>query len=361
MSKRKKVIKCIVGLFLIAILIVAGYFAYLFISYNRIEDNKSLDVVEGAGLDTLRAGESYTILTQNIGFGAYTPDYTFFMDGGKESRAASKESVEACIDKAAETAISYSPDFVIFQEVDTHATRSYYVDEVERINGKMDGFDSVFAMNYHSAYLCYPLNEPHGKSDSGIVTYSKAKVESAVRRSLPISTGFSKFFDLDRCYSASRVKVDNGKELVIYNVHLSAYGSSDNLKTRQLEMLFSDMKSEVDKGNYVVCGGDFNCDFTGDSVKKLNGDDAKQFDWTMPMEQELIPEGLKRCIDYSNGKYEQTVRNCDIPYKEGNYVVIVDGFIVSDNIEVEYLENVQTGFSYSDHNPVIMKFVLLDE
>ena len=98
-----------------------------------------------------------------------------------------------------------------------------------------------------------------------------------------------------------------------------------------------------------------------ETVKKLNGDDAKQFDWTMPMEQELIPEGLKRCTDYSNGKYEQTVRNCDIPYKEGNYVAIVDGFIVSDNIKVEYLENVQTGFSYSDHNPVIMKFVLLDE
>ena len=44
--------------------------------------------------------------------------------------------------------------------------------------------------------------------------------------------------------------------------------------------------------------------------------------------------------------------------KEGNFTIIVDGFIVSDNVTVTSLENVVTGFVYSDHNPVVMKFKL---
>ena len=35
--------------------------------------------------------------------------------------------------------------------------------------------------------------------------------------------------------------------------------------------LFEDMAAEYQKGNYVICGGDFNHDFTGDSSQKLNG------------------------------------------------------------------------------------------
>ena len=30
----------------------------------------------------------------NVGFGAYSADYSFFMDGGKESRARSRQAVD---------------------------------------------------------------------------------------------------------------------------------------------------------------------------------------------------------------------------------------------------------------------------
>ena len=35
-------------------------------------------------------------------------------------------------------------------------------------------------------------------------------ITSALRRSLPIETGFTKLLDLDRCYSVSRIPVDGG-------------------------------------------------------------------------------------------------------------------------------------------------------
>ena len=34
-------------------------------------------------MDALAIGTEYTALTYNIGFGAYTPDFSFFMDGGE--------------------------------------------------------------------------------------------------------------------------------------------------------------------------------------------------------------------------------------------------------------------------------------
>ena len=37
---------------------------------------------------------------------------------------------------------------------------------------------------------------------------------------------------------------------------------------------------------------------------------------------------------------------------------MLDGFIVSKIVDVIMVENVDTNFEYSDHNPVYMKFVL---
>ena len=216
----------------------------------------------------------------------------------------------------------------------------------------------VDAVNYHSAFLMYPFSQPHGSSNSSLVTFSSVGITGAVRRSLPISTGFSKFLDLDRCYTVSRVPTENGRELVLYNVHLSAYGGSDEIRAAQMNMLFGDMLGEYRQGNYVVCGGDFNHDFTGNSTQVLNGGEMTDFGWAQPFPIEMLPEGLTRCDNYTGEVTQPTCRNCDIPYVEGNFTIIVDGFIVSDNVTVNYLENVQTGFRYSDHNPVLMRFVL---
>mgnify|MGYP000118513935 FL=1 len=51
-------------------------------------------------------------------------------------------------------------------------------------------------------------------------------------------------------------------------------------------------------------------------------------------------------------------RNADQPYSESDFVVTVDGFLVSDNVTVEDALVLDTGFKWSDHNPVYMDFVL---
>ena len=82
------------------------------------------------------------------------------------------------------------------------------------------------------------------------------------------------------------------------------------------------------------------------------------FGWAMPFPIEMLPDGLSRCDSYDDGELIPTCRNCDIPYEEGNFTLIVDGFLVSDNVRVTSLKNISTSFAYSDHNPVVMSFVL---
>ena len=358
----KKVIKKIgigaAALFSALILAVVIYLLYVIFSYSRLPDNVSLSVDGGASEKHVEIGREYVAVSQNLGFGAYTADFTFFMDGGKESRAESRESVIKCIGKGIDTVGTLDPDFILFQEVDLDSTRSYHTNQYEMLRDGFGGYSSCYAKNYDSAYLMYPIFEPHGASKSSLATFSRFEITSSLRRSLPISTSFSKFLDLDRCYSVSRVAVENGKELIIYNVHSSAYGGSDEIRNAQMTMLLEDMKSEYDKGNYIVCGGDFNHDFTGDSVEKLNGEVPDEYGWAQPFPEELIPDGFYRCTDYKNGELLPTCRNCDIPYEEGNFSLIVDGFIVSDNVECVEIENIQTEFEYSDHMPVKLTFRL---
>ena len=353
----KKCAKILLGVLAAILLSVIIYLLYVILSYSRIPDNLELEIDNAAEADVVLLEKEYTVVTQNLGFGAYTADFTFFMDGGKESRAESRESVISCVEQGANKVKTLSPDFILFQEVDLDSTRSYHTDQYELLREHFPDYSSTYAQNYDSAFLMYPIFDPHGASKSSIATFSNVAIASSLRRSFPISTSFSKFLDLDRCYSVTRIPVENGKELLLYNVHSSAYGGSDEIRSAQMTMLMEDISSEYEKGNYVVCGGDFNHDFTGDSSEKINGyfDDQG---WAQPFPEELIPEGFSRCISYKDGEILPTCRNCDIPYEDGNYTIIVDGFIVSDNVECVTVENVQTGFEYSDHAPVSMTFKL---
>ncbi|MBR5376991.1 MAG: endonuclease/exonuclease/phosphatase family protein [Lachnospiraceae bacterium] len=354
----KKILKICGVTVCAAILAAIIYVASVFISYKRIPDLQPLSAEGAPSAESLSAGHEYTIATQNVGFGAYDQDFTFFMDGGKQSRADDMETVIKDINMAAGELQSFDPDFVLFQEVDTDSTRSYHTDQEHLLSSAFEGYCHVFAFNYNSAFLMYPPLQPHGRSNSGILTLSKIGISSSIRRSLPVSTDAKKILDLDRCYSVSRIPVDNGKELVLYNIHASAYGSSEEVRKGQMTMFLNDMKSEYDKGNYCICGGDYNHDFTGDSKMYFMSGDLDSVGWAQPFPTEFLPEGIRQCLDYDNEEPVPTCRNCDVPYGPDCSVVIVDGFIVSDNISCLWLRNVDTAFTYSDHNPVVMKFEL---
>ena len=357
-KKGKKWWKILLGVIAFLLVVVIGYLAYVLISYNRIEDDQKLEVEGETATAAVKVGKEYTAMTYNIGFGAYTPDFTFFLDGGKQSWAASKESVADCIDGDVDLIKAHKVDFSLLQEVDFDSTRTYHIDEAQLFRDAFDDMSSTFAVNYHSPFLMYPFYQPHGASKSGILTLSDVQITSAIRRSLPISESLSKLLDLDRCYSINRIPTDNGKELVIFNTHLSAYGTNGDLHQQQLNKLFGDMQAEYEDGNYVVCGGDFNHDFLGNSKEIFNEEVPEEYSWAAPFPDELIPAHFKKVVDFKSGVTVPSCRNCDKPYGPDCFTVTVDGFIVSDNVETTYVDVVDNQFTYSDHNPVEMRFKL---
>lgn len=408
----KRIIHSVLAIVGILLAVIIAYLAYVILTYDRLEDNLALSVdaplaanagepgiptnegeltvPTGEDATAIPAGESatatpteseaavspgenpaaipdneeFTIVTANLGFGAYNRDFDFFMDGGTGSMAESPEVVREDILGSAEALQALSPDFILFQEVDTDGTRSHHINEYELLRTQFPDSWSVFCQNYDSAFLAWPLYAPHGANRAGLVTFSNAALCDPVRKSLPISESLSKFLDLDRCYSIIRVPLGDA-ELVLINVHLSAYGADASVMAAQREKLYEDMVAERAKGNYVIAGGDYNHDMIGASGEVYGNVTQVVESWAKPYDFEGVPEGFtvaaKAKLDETGTAAfpdAATCRDAGRPYDGTNDRWVMDTFIYSDNIECVDCSTVDLDFAYSDHNPVVMTFKL---
>ena len=367
-----------------AILLAGGYVGYVILSYNRIGD-KDLDVDNHSTLEKVDVDTVYNATSYNIGFGAYSQNYTFFLDTGYDdngkatcghwSTARSKEEVNFNTSGAIETVKELDSDFVMFQEVDTKSTRSYKINQDKKIQEAFTDYDHVHAVNFHSAFLPYPLYDMHGKVNAGLTTISKYKIQSAHRYQYTIASDLSKLFDLDRCFSASVVEVTNGKKLYVVNSHMSAYDKGGTIRAKQVEELNNFLQARKDAGDYVVIGGDWNHDLlTNNPDYSYNETTNRAFsmtkktpDWVSYIYDE---EGKSPYIDGYKiiaSDNTPTCRNNDVEWDPANtFVCCVDGFIVSDNVEVVSHQNIKTkngnkgidGFAFADHDPTYLEFKL---
>lgn len=343
-------------LLLLCLAVALGYVAYLFMTYHRLPDTSEQHSNRTG--NPAPADGTYTALTWNLGFGAYGRDFSFFMDGGREGRARSIQHVYDNIVHCVALAAEQRPDFVLFQEVDRRADRSWHVDEADVIRETLGDYQDYYAQNYNSPYIIYPFNGPHGAARSGIITFSNRDIYRAERVSLPVETDWHKLLDLDRCYSVCHIPTDDGRELCVFNLHLSAYTSDGSIATRQLEILLQHMLEEYRRGNYVLAGGDFNKDLLGDSGT-IFGVSGEAYTWAQPIDPDLFPEGLELVDSLDADHPVPTCRNCDTGYIPGQtFVVTADGFVASDNIEVTDCRVIDDDFLCSDHNPVVIQFKL---
>lgn len=353
----------------------AGYACYLESHYSRIPDNKMLKVEPAQKQEQdqpkqLNYGSDYTICTYNIGFGAYTPSYTFFMDKGEmldgtkhqgaygkaRSLEAVTEATKGAIDAVATAVDGNAPDFMMFQEIDVNSDRSFHVDQTACVRAAFANYESSYASDFHSGFLAYPLHDMHGSVQSGIMTLSRVDMTSSVRRSYPVSTAFpDKFFDLDRCFEVTRYRLPDKHELVLINSHMSAYDEGGVFRAQQVKMLTKFMKQEYAKGNYVIAGGDWNCAL-GNSIG-IYPTQQKRPEWIQELKESDIPQGFSYVAADNIGEVP-TCRADDIPYEKGvTYTATVDGFIASDNVSAS-AHHIDTGFAASDHNPVLLRFSL---
>ena len=343
----KKVLRVLLILVLIIVIAVGGLLGWLTATEYKPAPVEEL-AVRGSGSEGAVPADGLTVLSWNIGYAGLGAESDFFMDGGKDSRSADRATVDRYLSGIRATVAETSPDLVMLQEVDTDSGRTYRIDET----APLALGTSVHALNYSCPFVPVPL-PPIGRVHSGLFTTTDYEIDSAERVSLPCPFSWPlRIANLKRCLLVSYLPIEGSdKQLVLVNLHLEAYDDGEG-KIAQTNQLREFISAEYEKGNYVIAGGDFNQTFPG-SLERYPILDPSL--WTPGvLDDSLLPEGWRFAYDVS----VPTCRLLNQPYDPSDTAhtqhYVIDGFILSPNVDLTSVQTLDLGFENSDHNPVLL-------
>ncbi len=342
----------ILKLLLIAFIIAAFLFAFTIVQATLTDyQPEEVEEVALAGKDiNTKVPQELSFLIWNLGFAGFGSESDFFYDGGKMVTPKKQWSFKNF--KGITKTLQSTPqtDFILLQEIDTRAKRSWYINHVSRLAEALPNYNYAFTPNFKVEHIPYPFFNPVGDVESGLATYSRYQIKENTRHKLPgkYKWPLSLFF-LDRCFLMQRIPTQNGKELIVINTHKSAYDKG-RFKQHQMEVLKTTLLEEYDKGNYVIVGGDWNqC--------------PNSFDQNTFLKPGMTPE-TEACLDPNylpdwQWAFDPTIPSNRKLYKPFNidktFCTLLDYYLLSPNVELVMVKGIDQQFAYSDHQPVFMK------
>lgn len=350
--------KVLLVIILIPCVLVISYgliVIYLSVTEYRPADQEKVEIT-GTADRTLTAGSALKVMTWNVGYGALGDNADFFMDGGSHVYTADRERVQENLAGIEKEIASVSPDVCFMQEVDRNSDRSRHIDEVQQIADSASGYQSTFAWNFRTEFIPYPWL-PIGKVNGGILTLSAFGVSASQRLQLPCPFSWPvRLAQLKRCVMVDRVPVKGSDhELVLVNLHLEAYDDGEGKKA-QTAILREILQKEADAGNYVIAGGDFNQTFSNTDISAYPAQEGK---WHAgAIDTADFGDSWQMLMDSRT----PSCRSLDQPYAgadtENFQYYVIDGFIVSSNIQVDSCQTQSLSFRNTDHNPVVLDVTL---
>lgn len=360
-----KFVKIVFIVLLSIVLLLGVALAVLTILEYRPKDIEEVPV-ENNQTRLVSLNQELSMMTFNMGYAGLGEDEDFIMDGGKQGIPSSREVVTSYFDGIKEILSSNPSDFYLMQEVDLKSRRSYDVDQVLGITHELgESFSTQFAYNFKSVFVPFPvsLTDYLGYVESGIATYTKYQVDDAKRYQFPGAFSWPlRIANLKRAMMVSTIDIEDSEhDLIIVNLHMSAYDASGTLREQEMAFLKEFLSNQKTLGNYVIVGGDFNQTFPGASDVYP----VQEGLWeAYPIEDDFLPDGYEFMYDLTNPSCRLLNQPYD-PNDDMTQYYIIDGFIVSDNIEVIPYDETVLGaktlnydFMHSDHNPVVLKFKL---
>lgn len=278
------------------------------------------------------------------------------MDGGKKVRPDSASLVKENIQEMQSVLKKSGSEVVFLQEIDRNSKRSYEYDEVKAFSDGWSG-TSAYARNFYCDYIPYPF-PTIGKVDGGLVMLNQFATEGDAQR-LALPTPFAwpvRTCQLKRCLLMERASIEGSdRQVVFVNLHLEAYDDGEG-KAEQTKLLAQILEKEYKAGNYVIAGGDFNQTFEGLDASKYPIWDDENFQ-AGKVDESVFDEGWKFAADDTF----PTCRLLNRPYDRNDrktQFYVIDGFILSPNVELEEVKVLDEDFKNSDHNPVQIKVKL---
>lgn len=323
---------------------------------------KDVALVTQDAADNAKPDSVISLAIWNMGYAGLGAESDFFYEHSsllsnghmiRAPRPLTERNLKAAVDFVKQT----QTDFFLFQEVDLKSRRSYFMNEFAQLAAAAPDFHAAFFTNYQVKRVPVPILEPwraYGAVHSGIATLSRYQPEEVTRIQLPGAFAWpTRIFQLDRCLGVESFALDNGKKLIVINLHNSAYDKDGAMKAQELQALKALVLAEYAAGNYVIVGGDWNqCPpfFPCDTFREMP-EGYGQFN----MAADLLTADWQWIYDPTT----PTNRKVDEVYDpEKTFVTLIDYFLVSPNIQIKKVRTIDQGFQFSDHQPVWMEVVL---
>ncbi len=343
------------GLVTISIIVLLFVLFLAFFTITDYKPDATFDIHKINHPDTLNRGDTLTIITWNIGYAGLGDEMDFFYDGGEQVRTTNENTQKNLSAISNFLSNTCRPDFILLQEVDKKAKRTFLIDETKHLAGLFKEFVMFFAPNYKVRFVPLPVTSPMGFVHSGLVSFSRQNPSKSVRLDLPGEYSWPmKVFMLDRCILLNRYPLNNGKEFVLLNIHNSAFDDG-SLKKLEMDFIRDLVIREYEKGNYIAAGGDWNQNPPGLTDNKFNKPDGYENFLLTGIDINFLPEQWQWGFD-NDAPTNRSLRTAF--NKKTSGTTILDFFLLSPNIEIISVKTYDLAFQNSDHNPVRIKFVI---
>lgn len=297
--------------------------------------------VTGSASDRV-AGAELSVVTFNIGYAGMGRDADFVLDGGQQRRPRDKRLVEDNLAAITAWLAGADADVLILQEVARPSFSTYGVDVLEALRDNLPDTAWTFGPDIKTRFVPPPLRTVIGNA-----SFSRVAVTGAEARGLPLESEFQ-FGLFRRGYRAHILRLAGPDAWTVINIHLAAFDSADAaIRERQLAVVLAFAQDEYRAGRHVIVGGDFNMRLA--ATRFPNATAATHLFWIRDLPQDALPKGWRVAADLQ----VPTVRTAHQPYTPGvNYTTIVDGFLLSPNVDLVEVRTTDLGFIHTDHHPV---------
>ncbi|MCA3696427.1 endonuclease/exonuclease/phosphatase family protein [Aquidulcibacter sp.] len=281
--------------------------------------------------------ETLTLVQWNVGYGGLGFDADFKADGGRHILPPSKRAVDRNLAGISTRLKTMQADVYLFQELARPGFLTYGRDVVATVGAALSGTRMMFSPDIDHI----PPRIRHGL---GVATRLASQDLKLVR--LPDDPKLLAGFVVRRYHTQMVDLVVAGQPWTIINLHLSAFDSGA-VRDAQLRAVLELATKAAAEGRHVVALGDWNMRFAPTQFP-YTADPSAQF-WIRDFPMAQIPPGWRLVYDPAT----PTVRTNEQPYLAGrNYTTIIDGALVSPDVEVVSVTTSDTGFVDTDHQPV---------
>ncbi len=328
---------------------------------KKQKSRETIEIRKSPGISrNFMSAKELTLLTFNTGYACHDTASSFRAHIIKpmQRRKCSPDQVRKNLNRMSDFLLQTDADIVLLQEVDRHSTRTGGMDQHNHFQSALPQYGASFAWNFRVKWIPVPLQKPVGKVYAGLSTFFRHPVAEASRIQLPGREHWPRRqFDLHRCLAEHRMLLDNERSLFIFNLHLSAFDRKGHLRKLEMQEIKKRAAMLAQEGHYVIFGGDWNHDLTTASEEDHLQQPVDRPSWLMPLRPSHKPGGFHWAYDGSI----PTVRETHAPYDpNATFTAVIDGFLMSENVQILDIKTHDLSFEPSDHHPVTCKVRLLD-